>query len=97
MSSTKVVKISQSPTFKRSLKKLHSNQKKTLDKAIKALVKEPNLGEPKKGDLVGVSVYKFNIDKQQVLLAYQYIKIKKEIILLTLGSHENFYRDLKRK
>jgi ParE-like toxin of type II bacterial toxin-antitoxin system len=30
-----------------------------------------------------------------MLLAYEWHSNKKQLILLSLGSHENFYRDLK--
>lgn len=59
----------------------------------------PSSGEEKKGDLAGVFVYKFKINKQALLLAYRLEpdKLKpQEIILLSLGSHKNFYSNLKR-
>jgi len=39
--------------------------------------------------------YKFKMNKQLTLLAYQYDIQTPSITLLALGSHENFYRDLK--
>ena len=50
----------------------------------------------KKGDLNGVQVYKFKMVKQLTLLAYEFYESKLELILLALGTHENFYRDIKR-
>jgi hypothetical protein len=44
---------------------------KTLDKAIKAILQNPQLGEEKKGDLAGVFVYKFKLNGQETLLAYE--------------------------
>lgn len=87
--------IVQTPTFTKQLKKLHSNQKKDVDRAIKEILNDPNIGDAKKGDLAGVLVYKFSIIKQQTLLAYEYQETEDLLILLSLGSHENFYRDLK--
>jgi len=52
------------------------------------------VGEEKKGDLSGVFVYKFHIHHQEILLAYE--KRPQYILLLALGVHENFYRDLKK-
>ena len=44
-----------------------------------------------------VFVYKFKMDKQLVLLAYSVSDDEiMTLYLLKLGSHENFYRDLKR-
>lgn len=83
------------PSFERTIKKLHANQKKSLDKAVKALASNPELGEPKVGDLDGIYVYKFKLIDKQWLLAYRVISTKK-IKLLLLGPHENFYRELKK-
>jgi mRNA interferase YafQ len=48
MALTKVTIVLQTPTFKKAVKKLNANQKKELDNAIKALMKESTLGERKK-------------------------------------------------
>ena len=49
----------------------------------------------KKGDLAGVFVYKFKCIGQLTLLAYEYDTATRKLLLL--GSHENFYRNLKRE
>lgn len=90
------MEILQTATFKKQIKKLHQNQKKELDSVIRQLVKDPTLGEMKKGDLNGVRVYKFHIQNQLTLLAYEIHEKELQLILLALGSHENFYRNLKR-
>ncbi len=66
-----------------------------MDGAVRTIIAKPECGEAKKGDLLGVRVYKFKLNKQQILLSYE-VK-EKAIYLLTFGPHENFYRDLKRK
>ena len=91
-----MMNVLETPRFSKQVKKLHKNQKKDLDEAIKEFVKDPAIGEEKKGDLRGVQVYKFKMVKQLTLLAYDFNPQKKQIILLDLGSHENFYRDLKK-
>lgn len=88
--------IQQTPLFARTVKKLTKQQKLHLDDAIKTIYENPMIGEAKVGDLVGVSVYKFKMDKQPVLLAYSVDDMTVTLYLLKLGSHENFYRDLKR-
>ena len=90
------MKIVQTALFVKAVKKLHANQKKDLDTAVKAIADKPSLGEAKIGDLAGVFVYKFKMVKQFTLLAYSYNKGTIILTLLALGSHENFYRDLKR-
>jgi len=88
------IKVLQMPQFKRAYKKLHNNQKIAVDNAITDITKNPLAGEEKKGDLAGVYVYKLNNVNQQFLLAYEFDP--KHRILLALGVHENFYRDLKK-
>ena len=85
----------QTNLFSRQKRKLHPNQIKALDKAVRAIMSKPEIGKQKKGDLSSVRIHKFKIMQQEYLLAYQ-IKSKDRMILLALGSHENFYRDLKK-
>ncbi|GAA6171577.1 hypothetical protein NBRC116592_12470 [Colwellia sp. KU-HH00111] len=93
---TKITKVLQTPIFKRTVKKLHKNQKIELDNAIRELIKDPLIGEQKKGDLSFLRVYKFKMTKQLTLLGYSYEDGNVTLELLTLGSHENFYRDIKK-
>jgi len=58
---------------------------------------EPALGEQKKGDLSFLRVYKFKMNKQLTLLGYSFDDGALILELLALGSHENFYRDIKRR
>lgn len=83
------------PSCERAIKKLHDNQKKSLDKAVKAIAAKPEIGDPKVGDLEGIYVYKFKLVDKQWLLAYRLISSKKMKLLL-IGPHENFYRELKK-
>ena len=90
------MKVLQSGYFSRSLKRLHRQEKELLDEAVKALIQNPEAGELKTGDLAGVRVYKFRVNLDRMLLAYQYHRESAIITLLAYGSHENFYRDLKK-
>lgn len=87
--------VKQSGIFRRRVKKLHPAEKKALDDAVKAVIANPAIGELKKGDLAGVRVYKYKHNTQQNLLAYRVVEDELILTLLALGSHENFYRDLK--
>jgi mRNA interferase RelE/StbE len=80
--------------FRNSYKKLNANQIKPVNDAIRYILSDPQCGEAKKGDLAGTLVYKFRVQDQQFLLAYEYDK--ETLFLLALGVHENFYRDLKK-
>lgn len=86
--------VTQSAMFRRAYKKLHSNEKADVDNAVAEIVANPEIGDLKVGDLTSIYVYKFKSNNQLMLLAYKYDP--KSRFLLLLGSHENFYRDLKR-
>ena len=92
----KIQKVLQTPTFKKATKKLKPNQKQDLDDAIKSLIEEPLLGQQKKGDLAYLRVFKFKMVNQLTLLGYSYVDGDVILELLNIGSHENFYRDMKR-
>ena len=91
---SKPVSVTQSTVFARAYKKLHQQQKQDVDKAVEVIVSDPLAGEAKRGDLAGVYVYKFKSQNQLVLLAYEFDPKTRRLLLL--GSHENFYRELKR-
>jgi hypothetical protein len=88
------VRVIQTASFRRAYKRLHPNQKADVDDAVTGIVRDPTLGEAKRGDLAGVFVYKFACNGQLTLLAYEYDPGSRKLLLL--GSHENFYRDLKK-
>ena len=91
----KITQVLQTPSFKKTVKKLHANQKKDLDDAVKVLMEEPTIGEQKKGDLSYLRVYKFKMVNQLTLLGYSYEDGSVVLELIALGPHENFYRDVK--
>jgi mRNA-degrading endonuclease RelE of RelBE toxin-antitoxin system len=90
----KWMRVRQTPQFKRSIKRLHQNQKADLDAAVRAVEDAPAIGEQKAGDLAWLRVYKFRMVNQLALLAYE-VEGPDSIVLHSVGSHENFYRDLK--
>lgn len=89
-------KVLQTPTFKKAVKKLNANQKTDLGSAVRALISNPTLDEQKKGDLSFLRVHKFKMVKQLTLLGYSYEDGAITLELIALGSHENFYRNMKR-
>lgn len=88
------IQVKQMPSFKKAYKKLPKEYRLKVNEAIRSIMINPKVGEEKKGDLSGVYVYKFKINQQQMLLAYEWDEMQR--LLLALGVHENFYRDLKR-
>ena len=55
------------------------------------------LGDQRKGDLSYLRVYKFNMSKQLILLGHSFHEGIISLELLALGTHEDFYRDIKRR
>ena len=88
------MQVLQQNSFKRAYKKLHPQQKQAVNDAVLVISENPALGEQKKGDLAGIFVYKFSHNTQLYLLAYTFDPATLTLILL--GTHENFYRELKR-
>jgi mRNA-degrading endonuclease RelE of RelBE toxin-antitoxin system len=88
------IQVFQTPLFSKIKKKLKKNQIKDLDNAVREIIKNPKLGEQKKGDLADVWVYKFRMVDRENLLAYQWDE--KTRTLISIGVHENFYRDIKK-
>ncbi len=88
-----MLQLEKKPAFQRIYKKLHTNQKAQVNQAIKAIINNPEIGVKKQGDLGYLYVHKFLMLKQTTLLAYSYNA--DTIFLLSMGSHQNFYRDLK--
>lgn len=91
------MKIQQTLSFKQTVKPLHKNQKADLNAAIKVILSNPQVGQQRKGELSEVRVYKFKMTHLLTLLAYTWEAKQNLITLLKLGSHENFYRELKHK
>ncbi len=92
---TEITQVLQTPTFKKAVKKLKKNQKEDLDIAIKKIIENPFLGQQKKGDLSFLRVFKFKMVNQLTLLGYSHEDGTVVLELMALGSHENFYRDIK--
>jgi mRNA interferase RelE/StbE len=88
--------LQQTRRFARIYKKLHDNLIDEVDAAISTVAEDPDIGDKKKGDLAQLWVYKFRCQGQLYLLGYTRDDEIRLVYLEALGSHENFYRDLKR-
>lgn len=87
------MKIFQSKSFEKRVKKFTKTEKKVLDTQILKIVEDPFIGVEKKGDLSGIYIHKFKQKTFQYLLSYRFID--EDIELIMIGPHENYYRDLK--
>ena len=88
-----IMRVFQSSSFAKTVKKLEKNQKLELDTEIQKIVQDPTMGSEKKGDLRGIFVHKFKLQNTLHLLSYRMLGEDMELIMI--GSHENYYRDLK--
>ena len=89
------MRIIQSNRFEKAAKRLHPNQRRHLDEAVRDITRNPMVGQAKAGDLAGVRVHKFRMVSQLTLVAYVYDAHADCLKLVDFGAHENFYRDLK--
>jgi len=88
--------VSQTRRFLRQYKKLNDKTAKEVDDAVVQVAKNPTIGEKKKGDLSELWVYKFKSNIQLYLLGYSIDDGLRLIYLESIGSHQNFYRNIKR-
>lgn len=94
------------PPFSKFVKKAHKPLQLAIADATEDVCENPNIGEAKTGDLAGIWVYKFRFSRQEYLMAYrpppmeaQRSGIEVELLMIDfyqIGSHENFYDELKR-
>jgi mRNA-degrading endonuclease RelE of RelBE toxin-antitoxin system len=92
--------------FSRFVKKAHKPLQLAIEDAVDEVCDNPEIGEAKVGDLAGIWVCKFKFNRQEYLIAYrpptlearrQGVEVELLIIdFYQVGSHENFYDDLKR-
>jgi len=86
--------ISYKPPFKKFVKKQTRSFQLVIEDEVEAVIQNPLAGEGKTGDLTGFRIHKFSYQGQKYLLSYV---IRTEVIaFFTIGSHENFYRELKK-
>ena len=89
------MKIFQSRSFERKVKKFTKQEKYVLDDEIKNIAENLTIGTEKKGDLRGVFVHKFKIKTIQYLLSYRFVGDDLELIMI--GAHENYYNQYLRQ
>jgi len=87
------MKVYLSSSFGKKIKKFSKKEKVELDKEIRRIIKNPSIGAEEKGDLRGIFVHKFKISTALFLVSYRIVG--EDIELITIGPHENYYRNLK--
>ncbi len=91
------IDVYQTTTFERALGKLDNPIRDMVDDQIDLIMADPEVGTLKKGDLSHLRVHKFKINGEQILLGYNWNEGKVTLTLLSIGPHENFYRDTKKR
>ena len=87
------MKILQSRSFKRKIKKFTKREKNKLDEQIRKIMDNPFIASEKKGDFRGVYEHKFKLQTVQYLMAYRFVGEDLELVMI--GTHKNYYRNLK--
>jgi len=82
------------PAFRRFVKKQFLPLQLAIQDEVDGIGDNPGIGEEKKGDLTGFRVHKFRFHQQEYLIAYEIEKVN--LIFVMIGTHENFYRNLKK-
>ena len=81
------------PLFRRFVKKQSPPFQMVIRDEVDRICRSPEIGEMKRGNLTNIRVHKFRFQRREYLLAYQ--PRERELIFHMVGTHENFYRDLK--
>lgn len=86
--------------FAQYIKKAHKPLRLAAEDEVERVCEAPEIGELKVGDLAGIRVHKFRFNRQEYLMAYRAPTPKMPVEFLVidfyqLGSHENFYEELK--
>ena len=92
--------------FSKFVKKAHKPLQLAIEDAVEEVCENPEVGEAKVGDLVGVWVYKFQFNPQEYFVAYRppSLEVRRqgvgvELLIIDfyqVGLHENFYDELNR-
>lgn len=86
-----------SPAVIRYLKKLKNKQlKKRFQEALHKIQDDPYCGEAKTGDLRGLFGLDLYYDRINYEIAYMIEEEQLVIIVILVGTRENFYKELKK-
>ena len=97
----KIMQITYKKSFAQFVKKSKRSLQLTIEDEVEKICKKPELGKQKIGDLKDVFVHKFHFNQQEYLMAYQFSYETNQLDIVWIdfyqvGSHENFYTQLKK-
>ncbi len=86
------------PAAQKYFKKIkEKGLKEAFSKAIAKIVSDPHIGDEKKGNLAGIFGYDVYYNHANYEIAYRIIETNgKFVVVIMIGSRENFYDELKR-
>lgn len=88
------MEIRYKPPFRKFVKKQTRPLQLAIEDEIENIAGRPAIGEAKVGDLQGIQVHKFKFQIRTFLIAYRITE--SGLLFYSIGTHENFYRDLKK-
>ncbi|WP_419238327.1 type II toxin-antitoxin system RelE/ParE family toxin (plasmid) [Photobacterium leiognathi subsp. mandapamensis] len=92
----KEINVEATRRFDKTLKKLSAKDLTLVEDQIDLIIENPEIGTRKKGDLSYLWVHKFKIKSQLMMIGYSWLNNELRLYLLNIGTHENFYDDMKR-
>jgi hypothetical protein len=100
MMHNEIMKTNFKRPFAQYVKKAHKPLQLAIEDEVELICTFPEIGEAKVGDLVGIRVHKFRFSRQEYLVAYRPSEKDTPMEFLIIdfyqvGSHENFYAELK--
>ena len=88
------MKRSYKAPFRKFVKKQTRPLQLFIEDEVEKIAIDPDIGKLKRGDLTGFRVHSFSYGGQKFLIAY--CIVGNALMFYRIGSHENFYRELKK-
>jgi mRNA-degrading endonuclease RelE of RelBE toxin-antitoxin system len=97
---TIIMEITYFSPFRKFVKKANKPLVAKIEDEVKFICSDTSIGTKKAGDLKNINIYKFKFNRQEYLIAYTET-VKNEIGIIAIdffkvGTHENFYNELKK-
>ncbi len=84
------------PRAEKYIKKLkEKNLKEKFKLAVYQIQKNPYIGKAKKGDLTNIYGFDVFYNKTNYEIAYKIYEHKQIVVIILIGTRENFYNELK--
>jgi mRNA interferase RelE/StbE len=81
----------------KQLKKLDKSLKTRIIAALDKIAENPFIGDRLKGDLSTIYTYHLHVTGVEYRIAYQIKEQEIVVVVMQLGTRENFYEELKKR